>query len=95
MPHIDIYYCSICGLCTNAIEFFRSRGLTFTAHAVDWDSEREEFVDSPTTREMYERCGGKVDFVPQMFIGNTHVKGWKTLKPMIDSGEIDKILSTG
>ncbi len=89
---IDIYYARICGLCTEAINFFRSRGVTFTAHAVEWDDEKDEFKDSETTREMYRRCGEKVDFVPQMFLGATHIAGWKMLKPMIESGEIDRLV---
>jgi len=42
---------------------------------------------------MKKRCGN-VDFVPQMFINGTHVPGWKTLEPMITSGEIETLLST-
>jgi len=92
MPTIDIYYASICGLCTKAVEFLRSRNLTFTAYAVEWDGEEEEFVDSINVREMYRRCGEKVDFVPQIFIGDTHIPGWRQLEPMIESGEIDEVL---
>ena len=93
MPDIDIYYARVCGLCTKALEFFRERGATFTAYALDWDGENERFVDSVNTREMYRRCGEEVDFVPQMFIGNTHVRGWRQLEPMIESGEIDALVS--
>ena len=89
MQIVDVYYARVCGLCTNALEFFRSRGVTFTAHAVEWDGENEKFVDSDNTREMYRRCGEEVDFVPQIFIGDLHVKGWRKLEPMIESGEID------
>lgn len=92
-PTIDIYYASICGLCTKAIEFLRGRGLTFTAHAVEWDGHNDRFVDSPNVREMYRRCGEPVDFVPQIFIGGTHIKGWRQLEPLIQSGEIDRILA--
>lgn len=92
MAAIDIYYARICGLCTNALEFFRERGATFTAFAVEWNGAKEEFLDSENTRAMYERCGEKVDFVPQMFIGDRHIKGWKTLEPMIQSGEIDALV---
>jgi len=93
MPQAEIYYANICGLCTKAIEFFRKRGVTFTAYAVEWDKKNGKFVDSPNTREMYRRCAEEVDFVPQMFIGQTHIRGWRRLKPMIKSGEIDRILS--
>jgi len=92
MQQVDIYYARVCGLCDKAIEFFCKRGVTFTAYAVEWDPEQEEFVDSPTSRDMYRRCGEKVDFVPQIFIGDLHIKGWRKLKPIIKSGEIDRLL---
>jgi glutaredoxin len=92
MPKVDIYYARVCGLCTEAIEFFRNRGITFTAYAVEWDGPKDEFVDSPIRAEMYRRCGGKVDIVPQIFIDDLHIRGWRKLQPMIASGEIDQIL---
>ena len=91
-PKIDIYYADICGLCTMAIEFFRSRGVTFTAHAVKWDGPNDKFVDSENTREMFRRCKETLDFVPQIFIGDVHIKGWRKLEPMIASGEINALL---
>lgn len=93
MPQVDIYYANICGLCTKAINFFRDRGVTFTAYAVEWDKKTERFVDSPNAREMHRRCAEQVDFVPQMFIGDVHIRGWRQLKPMIKSGEIERVLS--
>ena len=89
---IDIYYAHVCGLCTKALEFFRSRNVDFTAYAVQWDAKADAFVDSENTRTMYQRCGKTVDFVPQMFIGDTHISGWKKLEPMIESGEIDQLI---
>jgi len=92
MAQVDIYYARVCGLCTKALDFFRGRGVTFTAYAVEWDEEKQEFVDSDNTRGMYERCGETVDFVPQMFVGDLHIKGWRQLEPMIQSGEIDSLI---
>ncbi|NQT93497.1 MAG: hypothetical protein HQ559_12115 [Lentisphaerae bacterium] len=92
MARVEVYYARVCGLCTNALDFFRERGVTFTAYGVEWDAANDEFVDSENTRTMYEKCGEKVDFVPQMFIGDRHIKGWKTLEPMIQSGEIDSLV---
>ncbi len=92
MVKVEVYYSSVCGLCTKALDFFRSRGVTFTAYAIAWDADKDEFIDSANTREMLKRCGENVDFVPQIFIGDTHIKGWRKLKPLIESGEIDSLL---
>lgn len=92
MADVEIYYARICGLCTKALEFLRERGVTYKALAVEWDGDKEEFVDAKNTRSMYRRCGEKVDFVPQIFIGDRHIKGWRTLEPMIQSGEIDALI---
>ena len=82
-----------CPLCHNAIEYFAKRGVDFSVHNVDYDSKADEFVDSPNTAEMYRRCGEKVDIVPQIFVGDRHIRGWKALEPMIDSGEIEEYLA--
>ena len=92
MKHIDIYYSSTCNLCTKAIEFFHSRGLTFTAYAVEWDNNTNAFVDSDNSRKMKERSGTTPNFVPQIFIGKRHIAGWRKLQPMIESGEFDRLL---
>jgi len=92
MTTVSIYYASICGLCTKAIDFLREKGITFTAYAVEWDEATGAFKDGANTREMYRRCGEQVDFVPQIFVGNKHIKGWRELKPMIESGAIQHLL---
>ncbi len=93
MKKIDIYYAPVCTLCTQAIEYFRSQGLSFTAHAVEWDETADAFTDTPVSQEMHTRCGQTVDFVPQIFIDNTHIPGWRKLEPMIESGEIETLLN--
>jgi len=95
MPTVDIYYAKVCGLCTKAIDFLHKRGVDFTAFAIEYDADKDEFTDSENTRAMYRRCGGPVDFVPQIFIGDRHIGGWRKLEPMIQSGEIDRILPEG
>ncbi|MFU8781187.1 MAG: glutaredoxin domain-containing protein [Kiritimatiellia bacterium] len=92
-PEITIYYTNICGLCTKAIEYLRSQNLAFQAKPVIWDQPSDAFADTPNAREMIKRCGETVDFVPQIFIGNTHIAGWRKLEPMIASGELDQLLS--
>jgi glutaredoxin 3 len=92
MKKVDIYYSRVCSTCTEAIHYFHTRGASFSAHAVEWDEQAESFVDSENTREMYRRCGETVDFVPQIFIGDRHIGGWRKLEPLIESGEIDSIM---
>ena len=89
-PDIEIFYADICGLCHKAMNYFLKRGLPFRTYEVTWDGQA--FVDSEHTRAMYARCGGTVDFVPQMFINGHHIPGWRKLEPMIHSGELEKIL---
>ncbi len=92
MPQIDIYYAEVCGLCHKAMDFFRSRELEFTAYEVEWDAEADAFVDGENTRAMMRRCGEDLDFVPQIFINGTHIAGWRTLEPMIESGALDALV---
>ena len=92
MPQIDIYYAEVCGLCHKAMDFFRSRELEFTAYEVEWDAEADAFVDGENTRAMMRRCGEDMDFVPQIFINGTHIAGWRTLEPMIESGALDALV---
>lgn len=90
-PEITIYYINICGLCTKAVDFLRSRNLDFHAKSVRWDESADAFHDTPTAREMMQRCGETVDFVPQIFIGDTHIAGWRKLEPMIKDGSFDRL----
>jgi len=90
-PEIEIFYAPVCGLCAEAMNFFRSRGLSFHARAVEWGGEA--FVDSENARAMFAKCGGVVDFVPQIFVNGMHIAGWRKLEPMIESGEFDRLLT--
>lgn len=90
-PKIELFYAEVCGLCHKAMDFFRERGLVFTAYEIEYDKEKDDWVPSPTVDEMKRRAGD-VDFVPQIFINGTHIAGWKKLEPMIESGEFDKLL---
>lgn len=91
-PEIDVYYAEICGLCHKTMDYLRARHLPFNAHEVVWGGDA--FVDSENTRAMFKRCGGPVDFVPQIFINNRHIAGWRKLEPMIQSGELDRLLAS-
>jgi glutaredoxin 3 len=92
MPKVELYYSKVCHLCTKTIDYLHKRGVTFTAYAIEYDREADEFIDSEYTREMFRRCGEKVEFVPQIFIGDRHIGGWRKMEPLIESGEIDQLL---
>ncbi len=92
MAKIEVYYADMCGLCHKAMAYFRDNGLAFEAYRLVWDADADEFKDCDDARELYRRCGTKVDFVPQLFINDQWISGWGELEPMIDSGEIDKLL---
>lgn len=91
-PRIDVFYAEICGLCHEAMDYFRSRNLAFTKHEVFWDEANEEFTDTETRKEMFHRIGGETDFVPQIFINGTHVAGWRKLQKHIENGEFEQML---
>ena len=94
-PRIDIYFNKDCGACTKAIDFLHHRGVDFHAYTVEYDAKADMFVDSENTREMYRRCGEEIDFVPQTFVGDTHIPGWMKLGPMTENGEFDALLKAG
>ena len=89
MPKVEIYYAPMCDLCHKAMNYFTENGVEFEAYEVRWDGE--SWLDDDNSREMLRRCGD-VDFVPQVFINDQHIKGWKTLASLIETGEIDKLL---
>lgn len=93
-PQIEIFYAEICGLCHQALAYFRGRDLPFTAYEVEWDDASQSFRDTPHARAMLERCG-PVDFVPQIFVNGHHIRGWRQLEPMIASGAFDRLLKDG
>jgi glutaredoxin len=92
MVKVEVYYADMCGLCHKAMDYFTAKGVPFEAYRLEWDTGAGEFKDSEHTRELYERCGKRIDFVPQCFINDRWISGWRELEPMIDSGEIDQFL---
>jgi glutaredoxin len=91
-PHIEIFYSATCPLCHKAMAYFDSQDLAYVKHEVVWDAAADAFEDSEASRNLYERAGYKPDFVPQIFVGETHIPGWRTLEPMIESGEFAELL---
>ena len=83
---IEIFYSKMCGACHQAMDYFDSKGLTYQSYEVTWQGE--ELADSETARDLLSRFP-QVNTVPQIFINDKHIGGWKDLSALIDSGEID------
>jgi glutaredoxin len=90
MAKVEIFYAEMCGLCHEAMDYFKAQGIDFEAYEVTWTGE--DWEDSEHAREMRRRCGPDVDFVPQIFVDGKHIPGWKTLSAMIESGELARLL---
>jgi glutaredoxin 3 len=90
MPKVEIYHAPMCGACHQAMDYFNARGISFTAYEVRWDGNG--WAESENARDMKRRCGAGIDFVPQIFINDRHLKGWKTLSALTESGEIEALL---
>lgn len=86
---VIVFYAQMCGLCHKAMDYFKAKNIPFEAIEVKWQGDG--WVDDPNARRMRELCGD-VDFVPQIIIRGRHIKGWRTLEPMIESGELEKLL---
>ena len=89
MAEVEIFYGQMCDLCHKAMDFFREKGVPFTAHEVVWSGGG--WQDTPASRRMKDLCGD-VDFVPQIVIRGRHIKGWRALEAMIESGKILELL---
>jgi glutaredoxin len=94
MLNVEIFCAPMCGACEEAKDYFQGRGISFTSTEVRWDAENDRWVDSENSRRMLKMCG-EIDFVPQIFVNDRHIKGWRGLTELIKSGEIDSILEDG
>jgi hypothetical protein len=90
MPRIEIYYSQLCGACHEAMDYFAGRGIPYESYEVKWGDG--DWVDDDNGRRFKQRFG-TADFVPQILIGDRHVKGWKELSTLIESGEIESLLT--
>lgn len=79
----------MCDLCHKAMDYFADKGIEYQSYEVKWSGD--SWLEDDNSREMLKRCGA-VDFVPQLFINDQHIQGWKTLSELIESGEIEKLL---
>jgi glutaredoxin len=92
MAQVEVYYSDMCGLCHIAMEHLTEKNIPFNKYKLKWDNDADDWEDSEASRRLFNRCGKKVDFVPQFFIDDRWISGWRELKPMIESGELDLLL---
>ncbi len=92
MIQVEVYYSDMCGLCHVAMDYLTENNIPFDKYKLKWDATTGNWEDSAESRRLFNRCGEKVEFVPQFFIGDRWVSGWRELEPMIKSGELDRLL---
>ena len=80
---IEIYTGPICTYCDRAKDLLVNKGLEFIEIELSKYPERRE--------EMLSRTGGKKT-VPQIFINNQFIGGFRELRNLNSSGELNKIL---
>lgn len=80
---VTLYTSAVCGYCTAAKNFLRSRGLEWNEVRIDLDpAERERMV---------ERAGRTS--VPQIFFGDVHVGGYDDMIALHRAGRLDPLIS--
>jgi glutaredoxin 3 len=84
-PTITLYTSAMCGYCSAAKNFLRSKGLEWTEVRVDLDAAAREQMLARARRTS----------VPQIFIGDTHVGGYDELMALHRAGKLEPLLSEG
>ena len=84
MAEVIVYSTDYCGFCVRAKDLLQRRGIAFTEVMVDQD---------PVQRAIMEkRCGCRT--VPQIFIGETHVGGYRELSQLDRDGKLEQLVAT-
>ena len=84
MAEVIVYSTGFCGFCVRAKDLLERRGIAFTEVMVDRD---------PAARAIMEqRCGG-CRTVPQIFIGETHVGGYRELSQLDRDGKLEQLVA--
>src|SRR6476659_2937676 len=82
-PAITVYTSAICGYCSAAKNFLKSKGLQWTEVRIDLDAAERERMLTRARRTS----------VPQIFIGETHVGGYDDLMALHRAGRLDALLA--
>ncbi|MDA8361334.1 MAG: glutaredoxin 3 [Gammaproteobacteria bacterium] len=84
MARVLMYTTRVCPYCQMAQKLLEKKGVTIDKIAVDDMPERRQ--------EMTQRAGGATT-VPQIFIGEHHVGGYRELAQLETRGELDALLA--
>ena len=84
-PAITVYTSAMCGYCSAAKNFLRSKGLEWTEVRIDLDPDAREKMMARARRTS----------VPQIFIGETHVGGYDDLMALHRAGNLEPLLARG
>ncbi|WP_273534321.1 glutaredoxin 3 [Acidiferrobacter sp.] len=83
MAKVLMYTTRVCPYCQMASRLLEKKGVSFDKVRVDDEPERR--------REMVERAHGATT-VPQIFIGDLHIGGYRELAQLDVKGELDPLL---
>ncbi|HUW97916.1 MAG TPA: glutaredoxin 3 [Acidiferrobacter sp.] len=83
MPKILMYTTGVCPYCRMAQHLLEKKGVAIEKIRVDKEPARRQ--------EMSLRAGGATS-VPQIFIGDQHIGGYRELAQLETKGELDPLL---
>ncbi len=83
MSRIKVYTSFCCPYCVRAVDLLKAKG----AHV-----EEIDVTMSPELRAQMRDAAGGSNKVPQIFIGDTHVGGYKELTVLDEQGGLDPLL---
>lgn len=83
MPKVLMYTTRVCPYCQMALRLFEKKGVAIEKIRVDEEPARRQ--------EMTERTHGATT-VPQIFIGDRHIGGYRELAQLEVKGELDPLL---
>ena len=84
MSAVEIYTGNFCGYCVRAKQLLSQKGVEYIEHQVGLDPEKRA--------EMVQRSRGARS-VPQIFIGEWHVGGYRELYALDRAGKLDPMLA--
>ncbi|WP_267902531.1 glutaredoxin 3 [Cognatiluteimonas profundi] len=79
---ITLFTSAMCGYCSAAKNFLKSKGLEWTEVRIDLDPVERERMMSMARRTS----------VPQIFVGDTHVGGYDDMMALHRAGKLDALL---